>query len=282
MPAAAADYEQVRASGLIESLVADGLLVAEKVIDHHELGEAAANASYVLEHPRLSFVSYPYEWPFSALKAAALLQLEIYLRALEHDVTLSDASAYNIQFQGARPVFIDHLSFRPYTPGAFWLAHRQFCEQFLNPLLLRSSLGITHNAWYRGNVEGISTTELARLLPFRKKLSWNVLTQVVLQAYFQEGSGNVEKATTTDKKRQLPKQAFENMLRSLHNWINKLYPAGTGKTVWQDYDQEHSYQDDEFQPPSATARSIRRRKSASALVSPAALWVTWRLKITQA
>ena len=246
MPAAADDYEQVRASGLIESLVADGLLLAEKIIDRRELGDVAENASFVLEHPRLSFVSYPYEWPFPALKAAALLQLEIYLRALEHDVTLSDAAAYNVQFQGARPVFIDHLSFKPYTPGAFWLAHRQFCEQFLNPLVLRASLGIAHNAWYRGNLEGISTTQLARLLPTRKKLSWNVLTHVVLQAYFQKGSANASKAGTSGTKRQLPKQSFENMLRSLHAWIGKLYPADTGKTVWQDYDQQHSYQDDEY------------------------------------
>lgn len=245
-PAAVADYEQVRASGLIESLVADGLLLPEKKIDRRELGDVAKNASVVLEHPRLPFISYPYEWPFPALKAAALLQLEIYLRALEYDVTLSDAAAYNIQFQGARPVFIDHLSFKPYTPGAFWLAHRQFCEQFLNPLLLRASLGIAHNAWYRGNLEGISTTQLARLLPTRKKFSWNMLTHVVLQAYFQKGSANVSKGGVPSTDRQLPKKSFENMLRSMHAWISKLYPADTGKSVWQDYDQQHSYQDDEF------------------------------------
>ena len=246
MPAAAANYEQVRASGLIESLVADGLLLAEKEIDRRELGDAAKEASFVLEHPRLPFVSYPYEWPFPALKAAALLQLEVYLRALEHGVTLSDAAAYNVQFQGSRPVFIDHLSFKPYVPGEFWLAHRQFCEQFLNPLLLRATLGIAHNPWYRGNLEGISTTHLAQLLPTRKKFSWNVLTHVVLQAHFQRGSTDVSKAKASGAERQLPKQSFENMLRGLHNWISKLYPADTGKTVWQDYDQQHSYDDDEY------------------------------------
>ena len=247
MPSATADFEQVRASGLIDSLVADGFLLGEKVVDCRELGDVAKDASFVLEHPRLSFVSYPYEWPFPALKKAALLQLDIYLRALELDVTLSDASAYNIQFQGARAVFIDHLSFKPYTPGDFWRGHRQFCEQFLNPLLLRSSLGIAHNAWYRGALEGISTTELARLMPTRKKLGWNVLTHVVLQAYFQKKSASASKAKTAETKRQLPKQSFENMLRGLHAWISKLYPADTGKTVWQDYDQEHSYQGDEYQ-----------------------------------
>ncbi len=246
MPSAADDYRKVRETGLIDSLVADGFLVAEEECDGSALGAAADGASLVLEHPRLPFISYPYEWSFPALKAAALLQLEIYLRSLEHDVTLSDAAAYNIQFQGVRPVFIDHLSFRPYAPGTYWLAHRQFCEQFLNPLVLRASLGIPHNTWYRGRLEGIDTVQLARLLPMRKKLSWNVLTHVVMQAYFQRSSSNAGRAAESTGKRQLPKQAFENMLRSLHAWISKLYPADAGKTVWQDYDQEHSYDNDEF------------------------------------
>lgn len=246
MPVAVEDYKKVRATGLIESLVADGHLLAEEEVAGHELGNVAKAASIVLEHPRLPFISYPYEWSFPALKAAALLQLEIYQRALEHDVTLSDAAAFNIQFQGARPVFIDHLSFKPYKPGEFWLAHRQFCQQFLNPLVLRASLGVPHNAWYRGSLEGIETVQLAQLLPLPKKLSWNVLTHIVLQAHFQQNSADTGKAKAAESKRQLPKQSFENMLRSLHAWISKLHPADTGKSVWQDYSQEHSYQNDEF------------------------------------
>ena len=114
----------------------------------------ARDASYVIEHPKLPFVSYPYEWCFSALKSAALLHLDIHLSVLESDITLSDASAYNIQFQsGASPIFIDRLSFRRYREGEFWVGHRQFCEQFLNPLLLRALVGVPHNAWYRGNLE---------------------------------------------------------------------------------------------------------------------------------
>jgi hypothetical protein len=104
--------------------------------------------------PMLPFVSFPYEWSFSALKAAALLHLKIQLVALDKGVTLSDASAYNVQFRGAQPVFIDHSSFRPYQNGEIWIGHRQFCEQFLNPLLLRALFGVSHNAWYRGTLRG--------------------------------------------------------------------------------------------------------------------------------
>ena len=57
----------------------------------------------VLKHERIPFVSYPYEWPFSMLKDAALLQLDLTLAALEEDMILKDSTPYNVQFRGAQP-----------------------------------------------------------------------------------------------------------------------------------------------------------------------------------
>ena len=114
-------------------------------------GEAGAAAVHLLEHPRVPFISYPYEWSASLLRKAALHHLDTQLEALERGFTLSDATAYNVQFVGPKPVFIDHLSFRPYRDGEIWAGHRQFCMQFLNPLIIWSRLGIAPNPWYRGN-----------------------------------------------------------------------------------------------------------------------------------
>src|SRR5690606_22151701 len=136
----------------------------------------------LIEHDRVPFISYPYEWSFSELKAAALHHLDLQIDLLKRDVVLSDATAYNVQFVGPDPVFIDLLSLRPYREGEFWQGHRQFCEQFLNPLILRSVLGVPHNAWFRGSLEGIPTLHLANMLPLRKRLSWNMLSQVVMPA----------------------------------------------------------------------------------------------------
>ena len=128
----AADFDFVESTGLFQKLTACNWLVPFEKADTAILGGLANNFKYVLEVTPLRFISYPYEWSFPALKAAALLHLEIHLAALEYGVTLSDASAYNIQFRGPRPVFIDHLSFRRYRPGEIWAGHRQFCEQFLH------------------------------------------------------------------------------------------------------------------------------------------------------
>ncbi len=257
MPMAAADYEAVRNRPTWRKLIDSGRVLPEQEVEPTVLGEAASEAVHVLEHPRLPHVSYPYEWSFPLLKAAALAHLELHMEALEGDINLIDATAYNIQFQGPKPVFIDHLSFRPYHDGEFWTGHKQFCEQFLNPLLLRAFLGITHNAWYRGALEGIPVEELNRLLPWRRKLSWKVLSHVTLQARLQQAA--VEKGGKAEvKQRKLPKPAFIHMLRSLHGWISSLEPADTGKTVWGDYARNHSYTDDEVAAKKAfVAEAVR-------------------------
>jgi len=242
--AAAADYVFVRDSGLLDDLAREGQAVATKEVAPALLG-AAEPPAYLLEHPKLAYISYPYEWSFSALKAAALLQLDIHLKALERGVTLSDASAYNIQFIGSRPVFIDVLSFVRYEEGAFWSAHRQFCEQYLNPLLLTARRGVAFNAWFRGSLEGIPTEDLNRLLSWRDKLSWNVFTHVCLQAKLQSAAQASKKDDLeVVKKGRLSKAAFRNMLTALRQWIAGMTPPGRS-TTWGDYADKNSYSDNE-------------------------------------
>lgn len=239
---AAEHFDFVRGSGFLEQPGVAGRVIESRMASVHELGPLGTTARYVVEHPRVPFISYPYEWCFSALKAAALLQLDLHIQALERGITMSDASAYNIQFIGPRPVFIDILSFRRYRPGEHWVGQQQFCEQFLNPLLLRALLGVPHNAWYRGNIEGIPTIELARLLPWHRRLSWIVMTYVVLNARLQEAQfARRRKEAGKGRVRSLSPVSFRAMLVQLRNFIAKLRPAGAKATAWGDYPETHSY-----------------------------------------
>jgi ribosomal protein L11 methylase PrmA len=262
MPCATEDFEYVEKVGLIRHLETQGQLVESRQVDRHELGTAACDARYVLEHPRLPFVSYPYEWSFSGLKAASLLHLDVHLAALEYGVTLSDASAYNVQFLGPNPVFIDRLSFQRYHDGDYWIGHRQFCEQFLNPLLLRALLGVPHNAWYRGAQEGISSGELARLLPWVRKLSWKVMTHVVLPASFQRQASNkhVIKEVEQYRRHKLPLSTLKRMLTKLRDWIASLQPSDGNSTVWSDYASSHSYSPEEKEKKQRFVREFLRSK----------------------
>lgn len=265
MPSAAEDYEFVNSTGALMTLVDAGMVIADEPVSPDILGPSAAGAAYVLEHPRLPFVSYPYEWPFEALKAAALLHLDVHLRALGSGVTLSDATAYNVQFWGSKPIFIDRLSFRRYREGELWIGHRQFCEQFLNPLLLRAYLGIPHNAWYRGSLEGIAVEDFSRIIPLRRKFSWNTFAHVVLQASFQKAATR-QGSSKVPKKIHHPMRAYRGMLESLRKWIAKLEPADRDQTMWSAYAQDNTYSTAEAQAKSAFVAEF------AAAVRPALLW----------
>ena len=267
MERAAPEFAHLRDSGLLAKLAGKGRIVATEEVDHTVLREAGVEAPMVLRHARIPFVSYPYEWSFPLLKAAALLHLDVQVEALRHGMSLSDASAYNVQFRGVKPTFIDVLSFRRYREGEVWAGHRQFCEQFLNPLLLRAYLGISHNAWFRGGLEGIETAHLARMMPLWRNLSFNVLSHVTLQARFQakamaDTAGGVARARAV----RLPKLAFERMLLSLRQWIAGLEPKDTGATVWQHYAENTTYESDEQQ---AKRRLV---SEFCAKVKPKTLW----------
>jgi ribosomal protein L11 methylase PrmA len=223
----------VRSTGLIDRLVAAGRLLPETTVA--TALEGHPDVRMVLEHPPLPFVSYPYEWPFLALQHAALLQLDIQLEALQAGVMLTDATAYNVQFIGAKPVFIDHLAFRPYREGELWAGHRQFCEQFLNPLLLEHLFGVGFQAWYRGRLEGIPGDELARMLTWRHKLNWLVLSNVVLPARLQRLAGD-RRVTKRVEQASMRKPVLEQMLTSLRRSIARMATPGASGTTWAGYD----------------------------------------------
>jgi hypothetical protein len=165
-------------SGLHGDLVSGGLLV-----DHHE--EAAASSvphgCRVLVPEQISFISYPYEWSFDELRDAALLTLEIQQRALERGLILKDASAYNVQFRGAKPVFIDTLSFTQYQGGP-WAAYEQFCRHFLGPLLLMRYRSPDAARFLMAEPEGFPLEGVSRLLPLRSFMRVGPLLHIHLHA----------------------------------------------------------------------------------------------------
>jgi ribosomal protein L11 methylase PrmA len=255
--ASAADYEAFRDSGLLRQLIDEKRLVAAQEVDPAG-APGADRPSYLLEHPRLPFISYPYEWPFALMKKAALFQLDLIISSLERGFTLTDATAYNIQFVGTDPVFIDHLSFRPYRDGEIWAAHRQFCMQFLNPIVLWSRFGVAPNAWYRGSLEGIEPEQLAPLLRWRDRLSWTTLTHVILQGSFQQKASSGERRQVSARETKLPKTSFKGLVAGLRGFIAKAQPPGR-RTVWDQYAADNSYAAAEAE---AKNRFVRKMASA--------------------
>lgn len=199
----------------------------------------------IIEHDRIDYVSYPYEWSFQQLKDAAIHHLDLHLYLMDNNATLIDGSAYNIQFIGHKPIFIDILSIKEYEDGEYWKAHRQFCENFLNPLILKSKKDIDFNNWFKGNLEGITTKDLNAILSFTNKLSYNIFVQVVLLDYFesktiQDDNINLDKLN----KKKLPKKTYISILRNIKNLINNL-EIKKNKTIWSDYSNNNTYKIEE-------------------------------------
>jgi len=159
------NWQALYQSRFFSEAVQAGQLVPTEVVDKQAFSPETDQWAAVLKHETIPFVSYPYEWCFGMLKDAAQLQLELMTKALDEGLILKDSTAFNIQWRGPRPVFIDIPSFEVLKPNEPWVGYRQFCQLFLYPLMLQAYKGVPFQSWLRGNIDGIEPTEMARLCP---------------------------------------------------------------------------------------------------------------------
>ena len=202
----------------------------------------------VLEHEPVPFVTYPYEWTFNMLKDAALLQLQLIETSLENGWTLKDATPYNIQWIGPRPVFIDIGSFLPWHTGESWVGYRQFCSLFLTPLMLRAHLGIDHLPLLRSNIDGIPPTEAVKYFNGTKRFKKGVLSHLLFPAKVEISIAKRERDDAPVRQRTPRHQSRAmviGLVQSLTRLVKKLSTEIT-HTDWSRYDKTHSYREADF------------------------------------
>jgi hypothetical protein len=245
-----ADWDAFSASELFRISADSGEIVRtvredEGTVEALRRADPSVEWVAALSHERLPFISYPYEWPFSMLKDAALLQLRITSAALAEDLTLKDASPFNVQWRGSQPVFIDIGSFERARLGEPWTVYRQFCMLYLYPLLLEAHCGVPFQPWLRGNVDGVSPLDFRRLFTYRDALRRGMLRHVFLHASLEKrhaGQGS-------DVRRELEAAGFdkrlvESNIAQMTRLVSKLNPRWRD-SAWQDYDRTCTYSDDE-------------------------------------
>ncbi|NOT05641.1 MAG: class I SAM-dependent methyltransferase [Anaerolineales bacterium] len=235
------DYARLMDSGLYDKLVKASLLIPH--VETDQLPATSDAAFKVIQPERVPFISYPYEWSFSQLKDAALATLSIQKRALKLDMSLKDASAYNIQFVRGKAILIDTLSFEIYKEGQPWVAYKQFCQHFLAPLALMSYRDVRLSQLLRVYIDGVPLDLASELLPVKTKFNFGLLTHIHIHAGAQKRySDKVVKLQTSG----MSKQALTGLIESLENTIKKLTwkPAGT---EWGDYYENTNYTDSAFE-----------------------------------
>ena len=232
-------FEAFLASGLCDELVRDGLLVPHEVVGLEY--SATPDAYAVLRPERLPFISYPYEWSFGQLQDAAALTLQIQERALGKGFTLRDSSAYNIQFQGGRPIFIDTLSFERWEEGKPWAAYKQFCEHFLLPLTLMSATDIRCETLLRSYIDGIPLDFGSRLLPHRSWTSLSAVLHIHLHAWAQ-GRYAGSAVTSAAKGKSMSQRSLLTLIKNLSTATQRLSWRPSG-TEWAEYTSDNNYSD---------------------------------------
>jgi hypothetical protein len=257
-PVALDDWRALAESTLWRELQEERLVVASEPAEPGAAPDLlASETAAVLRHERVPFVSYPYEWPFSMLKDAALLQLELNRRALGAGLALKDASPYNVQWRGAQPVFIDVGSFERLRPDEPWVGYRQFCMLFLYPLMLQAYKDVPFHAALRGSLDGVPPRE-ARALLAGERFRKGVLSNVVMHARLEDRYAN---AAGGQVKREMGRAGFgTELLAANFRKLDKLVRGLTwkaGETAWTGYDTAASPGKLEFVREAAARRRSR-------------------------
>lgn len=220
-------FNQCKSTGLYDVLFQKNLL-----IPHTQVAEDIIK-------PLPVFISYPYEWCFSQLKDAALATLEIAQIALNYNMTLKDATPFNIQFLNGKPLLIDTLSFEPFENKP-WDAYKQFCQSFLAPLALLSYTDLRLAApLLKEYLNGIPLDLTIRLLPARAFLHLGLFIHLYLHNY-NEAKYNTKFKKIKQEQLVFSKFKMQALLDHLKSTVQAL-SLHKQKTEWQNYYQSSSY-----------------------------------------
>lgn len=237
------DYDLLHSSGLYDALVERHLLVSHEEVD---VPAPRPGAHRVIRPQQIPFVSYPYEWCFGQLKDAALATLAIQELALDHGMTLRDASAYNIQLLDGRPVLIDTLSFGPRRDGEPWVAYRQFCQHFLAPLALMALVDVRLGQLSRVHLDGIPLDLASTLLPGATKLRPGLGVHIHAHARSQQRhAGAAGSGGAASSGKAVSERALRGLVDNLRATVTRLEWSPPA-SEWRDYYAGDSYSDDAF------------------------------------
>jgi SAM-dependent methyltransferase len=262
--AALQNWQEVSRTEFFRDLMSQSKVVETEEAAPDAIGGADGLSTWsgILVHKRIPFLTYPYEWSFAMLKDAALLHLDILESGIEQGWTLKDSSAFNVQWVGPKPVFIDIPSLEPYSEGEPWRGYRQFCMMFLYPLMLKSYRGIDFGPFLRSNLDGIDPSIANKILTGWTRFRKGVTTHVSLHARMQERAA----AKEIEEARRLTEDAKGTVQQSRSIRHSKAMVLGTiqsmrrvissmqspdALTTWGEYDTGHSYGDSSFKKKQA-------------------------------
>ena len=230
-----------------------GCLVQTTVLPDSELPDSELplrDAALVLEHERVPFQTFPYEWPPEMLHAAAELTLDLAQDLLKDGFGLKDATPYNVLFHGPRPVFVDWLSFErrnPCDPG--WLAYAQFVRTFLLPLLVNKYFGVPVDQMMLANRDGLEPEQVYRMSGAVRRMFPPFLSLVSLPSWLATSEKAKTNGTYAPRRAESQAKArfiLDHLFKGLRRKLRSLEPQKAKKSAWSNYMSENRYTEDYF------------------------------------
>jgi SAM-dependent methyltransferase len=253
-----ADLDAFLASSFAKTLLSSGALISTKTLDAATVAELSrepglagilAGAAHVLEHERVWFPAYPYEWSPAMLFEAGRLTLELAEGLLRDGLGLKDATPYNILFRGTAPVFVDVLSVERREPrDATWLPYAQFVRTFMLPLLAWQRFKLPLRDVFLAHRDGLEPEDVYRMIGPLARLAPPLLGLVTMPAWLGAKHDQDDQTIYQPKLMNDPERArfvLSSQLRSLGKTLKKVAPRAD-KSTWSDYMRTHSYSDAHF------------------------------------
>jgi Methyltransferase domain len=191
----------------------------------------------ILEHERVAFPSYPYEWSPEMLVAAGKLTIRLARESLDNYGGLKDATPSNILFCGARPIFVDVLSFEPRFPDdPTWLAHAQFTRTFLLPLLANRYFQMPLDQVFVTRRDGLEPEELYPYLGALQRIRPPFLDLVSFPTWLARKSAaeGEQLYKRRSKDTQMARFLLQSLLNRMERTLDRLAPRQPN-SVWSNY-----------------------------------------------
>ena len=259
------DLESFLQTQTARAAEASGSLVRSTAVPVSDYPELEADGLW--EHDRISFASFPYEWPPEMLHAAASVTLDLAEAALDEGFGIKDATPYNVLFRGPQPVFVDVLSFERRDPlDQTWLAYAQFVRTFLLPLLACREFGLPLDRILTGQRDGLEPETVYRWTGFLKRLTPPFLGLVTLPKWMS-GRGDSGPASYRGRPAASAEQAhfvLGALFKSLRRQLKAVAPPAATDSTWSGYlDHKSLYS------PAQLAQKERFVAEALDLIRPA-------------
>jgi len=233
------EYKHLMKSGLYQELTEKEFLVK-----HKEVKNNLDNKKFkVLEADKIFPINYPFEWSFSQLRDAAILTLKVQKIAIKYGMTLKDATPYNVQFNGFKPIFIDTLSFNKIVNENYaWVAYKQYCEMFLGPLCLMSYQDPTLNKLLIPFLDGIPLRLTNKILKLKHKVKPSIFVNLILPNLITPKL-NSNRSSVNNKKISLKQHL--NIIEQLLSFTNNLNVLKE-ESEWGEYNSETIFEKESY------------------------------------